>query len=207
MAWNLQKGKTIILIVHRSESDYRQWRDWFHFKLQKPEGTSWLEMRGVSLTTARNALAVEGLKSGAEYFLWLDDDNIGPDNGLVTLLSYNLPIVCGLYWARKRKEERCLAAWMKAPGGYLPIAPEQQGRLISVDVTGLGFALIHRNIFERTSQPWFAWEVGGVSEDFHFYEKVAKELGIKPIIDREVLVDHIGLFVHKGTGEFTTLEM
>ena len=207
MAWNLQAGKVIILVTHRDERDYRGWRDWFHNGLQKPEGTQWLETLGQSLVTARNFLAMEGLKSGAEYLFWLDDDILGPDNGLVTLMSTGLPIACGLYMAKKKKEERALAAWMKSPSqnGYLPIQLNQNGRFIQVDVTGLGFALIHRSIFERLSQPWFDWPVGGPSEDFFFYEKVARELGIHPVIDMECQVDHVGTFKLNCLNEFTTL--
>lgn len=207
MAWQLQSNKVIILVPHKSEEDYREWRDWFHNGLQKPEGTQWLETRGQSLVTARNYLVMEGLKSGTEYLFFLDDDNIGPNDGLVNLMSTGLPIACGLYMAKKKKEERGLAAWMKNPGGvgYLAIQMNQNGRYIQVDVTGLGFALIHRSIFERTTQPWFDWPVGGPSEDFFFYEKVARELNIRPVIDMSCHCDHIGTFRMSCSNEFTTL--
>ncbi len=150
---------------------------------------------------------MEGLKSGAECLFFLDDDIIGPNDGLVKLLSIDLPIVCGLYMAKKSKEERGLAAWMKNPNGigYLSIQLNQNGRYVYVDVTGLGFALIHRSIFERTTYPWFDWPVGGPSEDFFFYEKVARELGIHPVIDMECQVDHVGTFKLNCLNEFTTL--
>ena len=208
-AWDEVKptSKAIILVPHGGEKDYREWRDWFHNGLQKPEGTQWLETRGQSLVTARNFLAQEGLKSGAEYLFFLDDDVFGPDNGLVTLMSTGLPIVCGLYMAKKKKEERGLAAWMKNPGGigYLSIQLNQNGRFVSVDVTGMGFALIHRSIFERTSQPWFDWPVGGPSEDFFFFDKVAKEIEIKPVVSMDTQCKHVGTFVLDCLNEFTTL--
>ena len=200
-------GNIMILVTHNSEKDYREWRDWFHNGLQKPEGAQWLETRGQSLTTARNFLTIEGLKTGAEYLFFLDDDVIGPNDGLITLMSTGLPIICGLYMAKKRKEERGLAAWMKNPGGigYLPVQLNQNGRHVSVDVTGMGFALIHRSIFERVSQPWFEWPVAGPSEDFFFFEKTAKEIGTKPIIDMACRCRHIGIFTVDCEGEFTTL--
>ena len=208
-AWDEIKpaGNTIILVPHGGESDYRDWRDWFHNGLQKPEGTQWLETRGQSLTTARNFLVMEGLKSGAEYLFFLDDDIIGPSNGLVTLLGTGLPIVCGLYMAKKKKEERGLAAWMNNPGGagYLAIQMNQNGRFIQVDVTGMGFALIHRSVFERVTYPWFEWPVGGPSEDFFYYEKVFKEIGVKPVIDMSCQCEHIGTFRLNCLNEFTTL--
>jgi len=203
----LGDGRVMILIPHRSESGYREWEDWWRHKLKKPPNTGWLEQRGVSLTTNRTGLVREALKTDANYFLFLDDDVIGPDDMLLTLLSYKLPIVCGLYMAKKKKEERALAAWMRSGSGYAPIALEQPARMVQVDTTGLGAALIHRSVFERVPQPWFVWEWDGVSEDFYFFERVNSEIGVKPIIDMECKMWHIGLHKVFTDGTFTTLEM
>lgn len=199
--------KVMVLIPHKGESGYRQWERWWKEGLIKPPGTSHLEQRGLSLTTNRTGLVIEALKSDAEYFFFLDDDIIGPNEMLTTLLSHRLPIACGLYMAKKRKGERGLAAWMKRDGGYAPIAPEQGSRLIQIDVTGLGCALIHRSVFERVSQPWFVWEFGGISEDFFFFEKVYKEMEIKPIIDLAMKCRHIGTFIIDTDDNVTTLEL
>ena len=90
-------SKVIILVPHRDEHDYRQWRDWWHNGLQKPLGTLWLESRGLSLTTNRTKLVHEALKSDATHFFFLDDDVIAPDDVIPSFLAANLPIVCGLY--------------------------------------------------------------------------------------------------------------
>lgn len=200
-------GKVMILVPHKGESGYRQWEVWYRNQLLKPAGTAWLEQRGLSLTTNRTGLVLEALKSDAEYFFFLDDDVVGPNELLMTLLGHTLPIACGLYMTKKRKQERGLSAWMKRGNGYTPIAPEQAGRLVQVDVTGLGCALIHRSIFERVPQPWFVWEFGGISEDFFFFEKVFKETGIKPIIDMEMKCQHIGTFIIDTDNTFTTLDI
>lgn len=199
--------KVMVLIPHKGESGYRQWERWWKEGLVKPPGTSYLEQRGLSLTTNRTGLVIEALKSDAEYFFFLDDDVIGPNEMLATLLSHRLPIACGLYMAKKRKEDRGLAAWMKRGNGYATIAPEQDARLVQVDVTGLGCALIHRSVFERVPQPWFVWEFGGISEDFFFFEKVNREIGIKPIIDFEMKCKHIGTFIIDTDNTITTLEI
>ena len=216
MAWNRARPleriqtdnqKVMVLIPHKGESGYRQWERWWKETLIKPPGISYLEQRGLSLTTNRTGLVIEALKSDAEYFFFLDDDVIGPNELLVTLLSHRLPIACGLYMAKKRKEARGLAAWMKKDNGYATIAPEQGARLVQVDVTGLGCALIHRSVFERVTQPWFVWEFGGISEDFFFFEKVYREIGIKPIIDFEMKCQHIGTFIIDTDDNVTTLEI
>ena len=202
------KGSVIILVPHRNELDYREWRDWFLFGLKRPQNTSWREARGQSLVTARNRLVDDALGTNAEYIFFLDDDVIGPGDGLMKLIDLKQPIACGLYWAKKRKEQRCLGAWMKNPGGpgFVAISGGQKGRLVQVDVTGLGFALIHRSIFEKLSKPYFHWPPEGPSEDFWFFEKVWKELQIKPVIDMECRCRHIGVFTIESDGGFQTLE-
>lgn len=212
------EAKVIILIPHRDEQDYRQWRSWWHDGyrdatgkirvLQKPPGTLWLESRGLSLTTNRTKLVSEALKSDATHFFFLDDDVIPPDDVIPTLLAANFPIACGLYMAKKTKKERGLTAYMKvSEKGYAAIGLEQKGRYAQVDVTGLGCCLIHRSVFERVPEPWFVWDPDGPSEDFFFFEKVAKELGIKPVADMECRCLHIGVFAMDTNNEFTTLEL
>lgn len=216
MAWNRAQplvpiatspARVIILVPHRDEYDYRQWRDWWHNGLQKPPGTTWLESRGLSLTTNRTQLVRMALQRDATHFFFLDDDVIAPNDVIPSFLAANLPIVCGLYMTKKTKSQRCLSAWMKRGGGYAAIAPEQAGRYVQVDVTALGCCLLHRSIFERVPEPWFVWDPDGVSEDFFFFEKIAKELNIKPIIDMTIHCEHIGVFRMTTEGEFTTLEV
>jgi hypothetical protein len=199
--------KVMILVPHRGETDYREWSVWFKDKLQKPPGTGWLEQRGLSLTTNRTGLVLEALKSDAEFFFFLDDDVICPNDIIITLRNYNRPIVCGLYMAKKKKGDRGLGAWIRQEKGYAMIGQDQPGRLVQVDATGLGCALIHRSVLEKVSQPWFVWDWEGISEDFYFFEKVARETGIKPLIDMQMRCDHIGLFKMDTYGEFTTLDI
>lgn len=214
MSWNRTQpmtpisAKVIILIPHRDEYDYRQWRDWWHDSLEKPPGTTWLESRGLSLTTNRTQLVRMALERDATHFFFLDDDIIAPNDVIPTLLAANQPIVCGLYMAKKSKITRGLASWMKvSEKGYAAIGLEQQGRYVQVDVTGLGCAMIRRDIFERSPEPWFVWNPEGPSEDFYFFEKVFKEIGIKPIIDMEMKCLHIGVFSLDTSNQFNTLEM
>lgn len=195
-----------ILIPHRDEQDYRQWKSWWDIKLVKPPNTTYLETRGVSLTTNRTYLVQEALKTAASHFLFLDDDVVGPDNLIESLIAMKAPIACGVYMAKKSKKERTLAAWMKAPGGYAGISNIQPSRYVQVDVTGLGCALIHRSVFERVKPPWFVWEPNSISEDFFFFEKVAAEIGIKPICDMDMKCLHLGIFSVDTNGEFDTLD-
>lgn len=214
MSWNraqplapiaTSQAKVIILIPHRDEHDYRQWRDWWHNGLQKPPGTTWLESRGLSLTTNRTQLVRLALQRDATHFFFLDDDVIAPNDVIPSFLAANLPIVCGLYMTKKSKGQRGLSAWMKRGGGYAAIAPQQNGRYATVDVSALGCCLLHRSIFERVPEPWFVWDPDSISEDFFFFEKVFKKIGVKPTADMECRCLHLGIFAMDTNNEFDTL--
>lgn len=215
MAWNRaqpitpiegKEAKVVILIPHRDELDYRAWRHRWKDEMAKPPGTVYFESRGLSLTTNRTKLVETALQTDATHFFLLDDDVMPPPDVITKLLAPRLPIVCGLYMSKKSKGARGLSAWMSVNGGYASIAPDQAATLVQVDVIGLGCVMIHRSIFERTPKPWFVWESNGVSEDFWFCEKVAKELNIKPMVDMTVRCNHIGVFSLDTNGDFDTLE-
>jgi len=199
--------KVVILIPHRDESDYRAWRHRWKDELEKPQGTSYLESRGLSLTTNRTKLVEMALETDATHFFFLDDDVMPPPGVIPALLATGQPIACGLYMAKKNKATRGLSAWMRVNNGYASIDLKQEARYAQVDVTGLGCVIIHRSIFEKVSKPWFVWEPDGVSEDFFFFEKVARELGIKPMVDMEMRCSHIGVFSVDTNGNFDTLEL
>jgi len=217
-------NKVAIGVPHRSEFDYREWREWFRCKMQVPADNLLLERRGESLCTMRNGLAEQTLQSGAEWLFFLDDDIIGPNEGLMTLLAvaehFKHKFVSGLYWAKKNQTQKCLAAWKKveqAPAGneawakkqyaYAAITANQAGRYVMVDAVGMGFALIHRSMFEQLPKPWFVWNVGGVSEDFYFCEQAAEKLKIVPLVDMEMKCSHIGVYKVLPDGSFDLLKL
>jgi len=222
--------KVAIGVPHRSEYDYREWREWFRNKLVAPEGTIILERRGEALCTMRNGLALQALEAGAEYLFFLDDDVIGPLNedgsdalGLIRLLELaeglNRPFVSGLYWAKKNQKEKSLAAWKRleqkvgneawaVPERFYPaITMEQDGRFVEVDAVGLGFALIHTDLFRRLPRPWFEWKMGGVSEDFHFCELAYDHLKVSPLLDMGLMCSHIGTYKVLPDGSFDLLKL
>jgi hypothetical protein len=214
------KTKVAILIPHRDEKDYREWRVWFEH-LPKPEGTIWFEARGFSLTTNREYLAKQALAlPDVTHLLWLDDDTLPPphsevkDKNVFDLLQMNVPLASGIYMAKKRKGERGLAAWMydAERKGYIPIDAAQGSRYVQVDVAGLGCTLAQRWVFEKLSEPWFLWGVPpALSEDFYFFDKCAKELtyelngaktAVRPIVDMEMKCRHFGCYVSDTDGSF-----
>ena len=176
-------------------------------RLRKPENTAYEFVSYVPLPEARTILAKRFLQTGYEWALWMDDDVIPPADGLEKLLSHNLPLVTGLYPTRKKWGEQTLSAWVKASdgrkSGYVAIGFDQPGRLVKVDVAGMGFLLMHRSVLESVPMPWFRWTwlderdvddaTAQTSEDFFFFQRCAS-YGIPLYADMEVLCAHMGVF-------------
>lgn len=197
-----QQIKIVMLLPHRDEKRYGIWDDRL-WMMEKPKDTMNLQCRGMDVATSRNHLVQMVLNNKDmdtyTHLFWLDDDVMPPMDVLPRLVKASIPIACGLYMAKKQANQRGLAAWCaapgKGPGVYIPIDRKQSGRYVEVDVTGMGCALITRKVFEKLKPPWFVWDPPpAVSEDFYFFERCSKELGLKPIIDMECACEHLGAF-------------
>jgi len=165
--------------------------------------------RSPSLPLVRNELAKKALEAGCTHLLWVDSDGVmevphDPNHALKILYDCDVPIVACLYRA-KQKIGFFNAAWIKTPGGYTPIE-SWTGNWITVDVTGMHFVLIKREVFENVPKPWFHWETGPPSEDFYFYEK-AKEAGYQVRIFAEVRLSHLGELKVLSDGSVTTRDV
>jgi len=128
--------------------------------------------RGIlNLDTERNFLVKSALDDKTvTHILFLDTDCIAegdPNQYLRNLLSINIPIVSGLYRAKKSKGEYPYCMFMKNPqtktgrwewtDGFAPIL-KWTGNFIEADVVGLGFTLVKREVFEKVPYPWFIWD-------------------------------------------------
>jgi len=165
--------------------------------------------RSPSLPLVRNELAKQALDAGCTHFLWVDSDGVmetppDPNEAMKLLYDCDAPIVACLYRA-KQKIGFHNAAWNKTPGGYTPI-DNWTGNYFPVDVTGMHFVLIKREVFENVPQPWFHWETGPPSEDFYFFEK-AKEAGYEVRIFAEVRLSHLGELKVLSDGSVTTRDV
>ncbi len=158
------------------------------------------------LDNARNASVHEALAWGAEYLLFLDDDVLPPDDGLVKLYLDSLPIVAGLYYDRRppytsmvvRRKDRS-APWKLQEGVDVDWDVEfaknyPHDKLVEVDATGFGFMLVNRDVFLKMPEPWFKTSLG-CGEDFYFCWKAAQN-GYKVYVDTRVKCLHAAdLFV------------
>lgn len=218
MAWDREaiiyseKPKIALLLPHRgslpTEFVESVWGPLRHIPLDWCDKIRFMN-RSPSLPLVRNELAQIAIDAGCTHLLWVDSDGVmetppDPNEALRLLYECDASIVACLYRA-KQKVGFNYAAWIKAPGGYLPI-DDWEGNWFTVDVTGMHFVLIKREVFENTPKPWFHWETGPPSEDFYFYEK-AKKAGYQVKIFSEVRLSHLGDLKVLSGGSVTTRDV
>jgi len=159
--------------------------------------------RGRPFDACRNILADEGSKH-AEWIIFLDSDVIPPKDFALKLLRHKLPIVSGLY--RAKKKGFLWSAWIRKNNEIQQVSSFEKG-LFEAYYIGMGLCLIHKDVFTLLKKsnpklPYFLWtkdscldippEYKGLSEDFFFCERVRRELKMKIYVDTEVIAHHAG---------------
>lgn len=162
--------------------------------------------RNYPIDVAREWLVEQALKEDSDYILFIDTDIMPQSNPLMIvkdMIERNIPILSGLYKAKKYGSSPW-AMWrfIGENKGFIPIK-KWKDRFVEVDVTGLGWTLIKREVFDDTPKPWFKWESWDQpSEDFYFLLK-AKANGFRTIVDTDIKLEHIGEYSIHPDEEFT----
>ena len=180
--------------------------------LKKPLGTKLTKIKDVDVGMARNAI-VRCLEKDRLFFM--DSDQTFHPDTLNRLLSWDLPIVSGIYfkspgepiphvykyvwqgeqhlYISKAKE---IAAYLERYKEELKVAPPatilpaRREDLIECDGVGGGCLLVHRRVFEAIGDPWFVCAKDfHIGEDFDFCRK-AQTAGFKIYADPGVLCGH-----------------
>jgi GT2 family glycosyltransferase len=169
------------------------------FMLSGVENVRWNINTFFPLDKARNVCVEDALNWGADYVLFLDDDVLPPDDGLVRLVMDALPVVGGLYFQkvppytpfvirRKNRDKPWnLTDKLEWDKDFAFNYPRDQ--IVEVDATGLGFMLIRREVFETVKPPWFEM-TQNYGEDFSFCWK-ARQAGFKVYVDTRVKCLHM----------------
>lgn len=98
-----------------------------------------------------------------DYYLSLDNDNYGDVNTVLMLIDRNVDIVSAAYNIRnaqtgKLEPRFCAGIWQGETPGICPsscyLSDEIRG-LQEVDMVGLGFCLIRKEVFEGMCYPYF----------------------------------------------------
>ncbi len=155
---------------------------------------------------ARNAICDHALSIGVEQVFMLDSDVIPPNDVILRLQKWSLPIVSGMYCRR-------------SPPATVPVAikngtwlqevppPNHPYPLVEVDVVGAGCLLIQTNLLRdlppitpEFGKRWFDWRVDrqhlyppgeALSEDFSFNVHCRKN-GIPIYLDTSIRCHHVG---------------
>lgn len=171
--------------------------------------------RGIlNLDTMRNELVKMALEDKTvSHILFLDTDVImespsDVNEAVSILLQCNVPVVSGLYRAKKSKGDYPYAMWIKNPDVTYGYAGFQSwtGNWLSVDTVGFGFVLLRREVFEKIPFPWFTWDKPTPSEDFVLCEKI-KQYGYEIKVMTDVKFSHAGNFKVKIDGSVQTLDV
>lgn len=158
--------------------------------------------------SARNMCALEALKKDAEFLLFIDDDIIPPEDGLVKLMDSFTHIKTNL----DNKIVAITGDYIMKGDAYLSVHLniESTGKVKELNkiinpnlienryiksnwMIGLGFCLIHTDIFKQSRFPYFqCYEVSNgspVNEDAHFTELTFRN-GYNIYLDTQVQCLH-----------------
>jgi len=164
----------------------------------------WFTTGRILTPMAREKLAENALKEGADYLMFWDDDMILPIDMVETLL----------YDMEDKPEIDVLAAlaFMRNPPHYPVIYTSTEGydsvrhlnyystqvvknyprnTLVECDAVGFGAVLIKTSILKNMKAPYF-FNTAGTGEDVYFCVKAKKETGARVFMDTRVKLGHIG---------------
>lgn len=185
--------------------------------MEKPEGTSYMQIMGGSIAKAWNDIADRLLDSDAEWLMLLNDDHVYPPNTLTRLLSHDVDMVTGYYLKRTFPFSPVLYNGLREIEGkewYETYYPQEgESGLQPIVGCGDGCVLIKRKVLEAIEHP--IWEISKFkpdlqSTDLIFCEKVRKA-GFKMFVDLDLMIGHMLVAPvfpdRKKTGQWQTLIM
>lgn len=187
--------------------------------LKAPVGGSkfWVHVENRIIDDAREMIAETFMANpDATHLFFMDSDMVFPDEALRRLLSRDLDIVGGVYFARtetpvphvynfQRTDEQG-RTWYASLAGvaaeYLKnhpehhaaataaVLPDSDDALTKCDALATGCMLIKRRVFDAIPQPWFEnWPGSQGGEDFNFCGK-ARAAGFEVWADWSVQCAH-----------------
>lgn len=144
---------------------------------------------GRPIELVRTRLISRFLESNAEHIVTIDDDIVAPEDAIDRLLALGAPVATApcpividgrIVWNVKAVGSD---EWMADPPNHT----------FAVRHTGLGFTVIHRDVFARIRTPWFQFgaAAGGrvVGEDTWFSNGVMKA-GLPILCDGSLRCSH-----------------
>jgi hypothetical protein len=145
---------------------------------------------GRPIELVRTRLIQRFLASNADYVVTIDDDVVAPDDAADRLLALNAPVAAAAYPIMTEAG----LVWDIKPVGSDDWMPQLPGHVFPIRHTGLGFVVIHRDVFARIRKPWFQFGAapGGrmIGEDVWFCNGVA-QAGLEILCDGSIRCSHM----------------
>ena len=147
---------------------------------------------GSLIYEARNKLAKQAIKMGADWTMWFDSDMIFQPDTMIKLLEHNAPIVSGAYFRRSPPYhlvafDECDTKNRKWTDLKLPTETVKCGGV------GFGCVLVKTDVLFDVAakfQTWFE-PMNGFGEDLSFCWR-ARECGFDILIDPSISCGHMG---------------
>jgi hypothetical protein len=205
----LDRSRCVVLVpylgsIHRECDDALQELERRGYEVRRVGGYA-------AIDQGRSQMVTDALRDGFEETLWIDAD-IGFDPDAVERLrSHSLPIVCGIYPQKGKRELACHVL-----PGTVSVTFGQQGGLVELLYAGTGFLLVRREVYLKVQQllklpicnerfgqrliPLFLPLLHPVddgywylAEDFAFCQR-AREAGFRIFADTSIRLWHIGTY-------------
>lgn len=156
------------------------------FGMTIPEGTDFYFHSGSVVHEARNNIAINAIKEGYDYVLWIDSDMVIPADALTRLLNDDKDMAAGFYHKRQ------LPA---APVVYIDGKPVDDRHAIPEDIfecdaVGFGCVLTKVSLLAEMVKCGLFHPAFGEGEDISFCRRV-KENGYKIYCDPNVKCGHL----------------
>jgi hypothetical protein len=161
--------------------------------LVSPPQTALVVARCAVISENRNGIAERALASGAEWILYLDDDQVLAPDTLMRLLKHDKDIVSALYVAREAPFVPHVYDEEDERGFCLPqLLAQGSSGLRQVLATGAGCMLVKAKVLRAMERPW--WRLGqitsdGWGDDLNFCHR-AREAGFEVWCDLDTAVGH-----------------
>lgn len=164
--------------------------------MDKPDFT-FIHADNGPLDTLRNDIVEKAMDMGVTSLLFMDVDQVYPQDTITKLLSHRLPVVGGKVCRRYPPFDPIL---MKLTDeGYQLIDDYAPGSLVSVDATGTGCILYDMEVFRKLPKPWFKFQKNPengmtIGEDIFFCQTL-KKAGYDIYVDTSVEIGHLATMV------------
>jgi len=178
----------IVFCLPGREFSNRFLDSWTNLIHNIPSDWSWAHVTGYvpNISYTRQALLDRARIFKPTHYMWIDSDQVFTFKQFNQLLSYNLPIISGLY---KKENSPNQFACCKLNGETLTDKDIQnQDSPMEVLANGMGFMLVKKEAIEMLEDP-FEFLNKDQWEDFGFQTK-ARKSGFKSYIDPTIVVGH-----------------